>query len=1029
MSNYTAQEVQAAVEKIVRSSVRHPTGILGDRKIDVSFSDIQEAAAGVYILYFNAPFYTLLLGVKRLADLLESQASTVESLIDAVEATDRLVTPVKDLSPLANARSALEELEAAVSSRTDGFQDITQVPAYRRYVQNLDGFIGTVGPNIKAADSTSQTGSRVVDTPGGARAKIPALVRQLTEQHSELIRRVKLLSGAIADFSSLNLPRIAAQGVISRARDVLDQHFTELSALDENARLDSLRSVVLDLLTQRPLVQKYGAAQAPSEFIATSGLAQAYADNEHPAVSASLFGGKPGPFPIVASNQFIRFTMDGGASFDYPLPLAFVAELNGNIVEPYQIDPDRDLLTIGFGNVDTGLPTYSVNLTNGLRTAAQIAAEVNAVITGTGLVCERRFYPLRYSAPVVITSLGGNNARFTILAGNLTSLGVVTGDEVDVKSGPNAGTTWEITAVDPLGQYVDAVGVAPVTPVALPGDTIEIGPAPRALRFIDTDEAGSLSQRRTTRLVSDGGLSSLTAAVLGFFAGAEARSRPISAQAVVDNINTSTLKLGAERTFVPRFYEGTARSEPADPTRVVLSKWIDGGTATGGTVVTIHTGGLIPEEVVVGDKLVIRSSPTTADIGLEGEITDLVAHDIVEVTFPGPLTAGLVDFEVGPDLSFGFGDVLVINDGPNTGRYLVGEDQGVRVSASFELALEGSLPVFKNGEAGLDFTVQFGSEYVTFKSRATTLATAVQVDNAGSSLGANYFLDPVDIGSLRRGFTSYIHFDEFPLGATVGDAVQEYVNQYNVVSASHTITTIDTTLSVLELASLVTSTFSLSFDFGIPNPFGRIRIAQVANYQSLKERLDVWLNQPEQQELYFRDLARFLNPVVTNANPTVAMVNDASNHLKKLLAVLTEDGAATYGSLHVPAVGTSQCLNFALSDYEAPAVEPVDALLSTFRQKGSDRAIDLLLEGQFSTFFNLNVDGVSYSGALMSGLRDLAREDLPIRKFDRRDTAGEKLIGSMPDEKDFEFSSDDADSPNVPDIPAAPDAASPGENF
>lgn len=1032
MSNYTAQEVQDAVEKIVRSSVRHPTGILGDRKIDVSFSDIQEAAAGVYILWFNAPFYTILLGAKKLEDLVQTQASTVSSLIDAVFATDRLVTPVKDLSPLANARSALEELEAAVSSRTDGFSDISKVPAYRRYVQNLDGFLGSIGPNIKATDPNmfgpGESGSAIVDTPSGARFKIPSLVRSVVDQHAELIRRAKLLAGAIADFSSLNLPRIAAQGVISRARDVLDGHYTALSALDENARLDSLRAVALDLLTQRPLVTKYGAAQAPGEFITTEGSAQAFADADHLATPAVRASEIPGPYQILAADQFIRFTMDGTAPFDYPLPLSFVAELSGRIQEPFQIDPDRDALLIGFGNVDTGLTQFPVALTNGLRTAEQIAAEVNAALGASGLVCEEVFYPVRYTAPMTITPLVGNNARFTVLGGGLTGLGIVVGDEVDVLDGLNAPSTWVITAVDAGGQFVDALGPGPAFAQPLPGAMVEIGPAARALRLRDTDELTSLSLRRTVQLIATGGQEDLAASVLGFFPGASARSAAVPATAVADNINGSTSRLKAEAVFTPFEYTGTARSEPTDPTRIVFTKASGTGTVSGGTSVTLYLGFAEGRELVdAGDRVTLRGSSTPADVGVEGTVL-AVTDTTIEVLFDSPVSAGDVTFEIGPSVAFGYGDVIMVNDGPNAGRYVVGEDQLVRVSSSFECALEGSLPVFKDGDLPIYFNASLGSESVTFSSRDTTLASAITIDNAGASLGANYFL-LLSAGVEARGFTNWIHFDTFPVGTSVGDSVQLYINQYNVVATQYTVTGLDLELGVLELASLIESMFSMSFDFGVPNPFGRIRIAQVANYSELKENLDAWLVHPEQQTNYFRDLARLLNPIVTNANPTVSMVNDANNHLKKLLAVLTEEGANLFGSLHVPTVDATATLEHALANYAAPAQEPVDTLLGTFRQKGADRAIDLLIEGQFSTFFNLDVDGVSYSGALMSGLRNLAREDLPVRKFDRREAGGEKLIGASQDETDFEFSADDADSPDQPDIPTGPDVASPGENY
>lgn len=1016
MSNYTEQEVQDAVEKIVRSSVRHPTGILGDRQITTTFSDIQEAAAGCFILYFNAPFYTLFIGTKRIMDALESQASTIASLIDAVEATDRLTLPLEDLSPLVNARAALEELETAVTSREQGFSDIEKIPAFRRYVSNLDTFLLATGGNIKS-------GGSIVDTPSGARAKIPGLFRQMAEQQAELVRKVGLLSKAIDDFGSLNLPRIAAQGVISRARDVLTQHYTDLSELNENSRLDNLRAVTLDLLTQKPLVKKYGAAQAPGEFISTSGLAQAYSDSTHPAVPAFITSDKFGPYPIVEASQVMGFDTDGGTTLNYPLPLAFVAELVGTAQEPFEITADANQLRIGFGNVDTGLPIYDVNLTVGTRTAAQVAAEVNAVVGATSLRMEERFFPLRYSGLVHMSSLGGSNARFDVIVGDLDSLGVTVGDELDVLDGLNAGTTWTITAVDPAGQFVEASGAAPIVPDT---DMVEVGPAERALRLVDTDDAGSIAARRMLRLPVDSP-EPLTAAYLGFSPGMEARSRPVAARDVAANLTASTAVVGAQAVFSPIHYTGEARTVPSDPTRVVLTKLQAEGTITTGFIAGVTVSGLHWEEYIsVGDKLVIRSSSTAGDIGKEGEVT-FILGSLATVDFGIEFIdgAGSIGFEVGPSVDFKFGDVLEIKDGPNAGTYSIGEDQLVRTTATFELVLERALPINKDGDQPLSFTVEFGAEQVKFLSRNATLSSSIALSGAG----ALYFLNPPNVGVLKRGYTSYIQFTAYPAGASVGDLVQLYIGQYNEVTTEYSIKSLEPSLRLLELNDTVLSTFSLSFDFDIPNPFGRIRIAQVANYAELKERCNTWLARAEQQAQYFRDLARLLNPILTNANPTASMVNDASNQLKKLLSALSLEGSEAYGSLQAPAVTTSDTLEFALDEYSAPAVEPVDVLLASFRNKGADRAIDLLLEGQFSTFFSLGVDGVSYSGALMQTLRDTAREDLPVRKFNRADTRGSKLIGSQPDQQDFEFSTEDADSPNTPDIPMAPDAASPGENL
>lgn len=1034
MSNFTTTEIQAAVEKIVRSTVRSPTGILGDRKIHTSFNDIQEAAAGVFILYFNAPFYVLKLGASRVKDLVQTQAQTVASLLDAVLATNRLVLPVSDLTPLANARTALGELEAAVASRAQGFTNIQQVPAFRRYAQSVSQFIETNAPSVTSPSNPSSTtpstttgaGLTLTDTPGGARAKIPGLARDLRDLRDELVRRVTLLSQGMEDFGSLNLPQVAAQGVISRARVVLDERFNELNALNEVERLDSLREVLLDLLTQKPIVQKYGAAQAPSEFITTSGLATAFSDTLHLATPAQVTGDTYGPYDILESSHFLKFTMDGGTPLEYPLPLAFIAELNSILVEPFNFTADRNQLRVVFDDPNNPTPTtFDITFPVSLMTAAAVVTQLNLYFSGSDLVAERFFYPLKLDTVVTISSLGGNDGRFTILGGSLSGLDIRVGDELDVTSGANAGTTWGVTAIDPSGQFLDATGVAPVVPVPLPGANIQVGPAARALRLRDSAPATSLSLRRSIKLPRTGGEEDLAAAILGFTPGVEARSRPVTAAEVASNIASSTSALTAEPAYVETLYAGAARSSPTDATQVALVRFAAAGVITGGTSV-LFTSSIAVENVGVGDAIVIRSTLAPADLNAEGFVT-AVTGNVISALFGAAVASGSVEIEIGPTVVFGYGDVLLITDGPNQGRYTTREPQNVGTTASFELLLDRPLPVPKNGSSPLAFSVSFGQETVRFMSRLERVESAVRVENGSAGTAAALFFTALP--ATARGTTAYLKFATYPKGASIGDLLLLYETQYNVVSRSFFIVGLEPTSGIVELDFEVESTASFSFDFDVPNPFGRIRVAQVADFAAFKAGLDEWLERPEQQEAYFQKLATVLNPLLVNKNPTIAQVNEAQFELKKLLSVLTIEGAGLYGVVQSPDAMPEDTLEFVLSNYTAPAVEPVDTLLSTLRQKSADRGIDLLTEGQFRTFFGLDMDGVSYSGTLTKSLRELARNDLPVRKFNREGVYGEKLIGTVPTGKDFEFDTSDADSPDTPEMLTDTDVLTPGGNY
>jgi hypothetical protein len=164
--NYTDEELQAAIAKLVRTTVRRQYGALGNRRTDITFSDIQDAAIGVFVLKANAPYYVVRLGVQRLDELTSSAQTTLEDLVDTVQATDRRVLPVDSISSLANARSALRALSSATEARSTSLTRIDDVPAFQRFDQSTARFLRDEG-------SKSRSGGDVVQTPEEARSRGP----------------------------------------------------------------------------------------------------------------------------------------------------------------------------------------------------------------------------------------------------------------------------------------------------------------------------------------------------------------------------------------------------------------------------------------------------------------------------------------------------------------------------------------------------------------------------------------------------------------------------------------------------------------------------------------------------------------------------------------------------------------------------------------------------------------------------------------------------------------------------------------
>jgi hypothetical protein len=100
--------------------------------------------------------------------------------------------------------------------------------------------------------------------------------------------------------------------------------------------------------------------------------------------------------------------------------------------------------------------------------------------------------------------------------------------------------------------------------------------------------------------------------------------------------------------------------------------------------------------------------------------------------------------------------------------------------------------------------------------------------------------------------------------------------------------------------------------------------------------------------------------------------------------------------------------------------------LNTLKSKGCDRAIDLLMMGRFSEFFGLDIDEMTYIGAMMKAARDVARNDLVVSRFGASRIRRKVLSIVEGNDPDYDHSDSDA-MPSAPDptsgwdLPSAPD--------
>jgi hypothetical protein len=1075
-AGFTSDEILTSVEGIVLSSIRRPYDTLGVRRTDITFTDVQEAAAGVFLLYRDAPFYILELASQRTLEALVIEADLISQIIAAISSIGRDVLPIDDLTTLANARAALLELETAVGQRQRAFADITNIPAFLRYQSNVNQFLSGPGQNVKE-------NGQIVQTPQEARAVLPGLITQLNASHSALVTQAMLVANGIADFGSINLPALVAEGVISKSRQILQNRLDQLEALTPEERLGQVRSTVLELLTQMGVIKQFGGFTGPTMTFEVNGIGRPFSDSTHLATPASSIAVTHGPYAIRPGKNVLDFFLDaifvrrtsnlaitniiqGTNVFEATFngPFTGLGVQVGDVIYPATganagsrwvvktVVSSTQLLCVGDHNPvgpDVSpviniwpAPSVSVALANSLVATlasylpgpfniqlgitdvfkfkinstlitvslpdgpavpgSAIVTSINAAIAaqapGSPFFAELFYSPLKYDSAVTITSLGGFSYRFTVLAGALDGLGIFVGDQIKITSGPDAGALLTITAI----------GSAPILHVdALAGGALG-APATRQQIQIGTASLQNVRITCNSGLPCLTGLPTLTifndpsntgATAIGFVPGFFSQSKLVQVRDLVKDFNQRTLSVVASSSM-GTVYTGNINTNPLQSTNATLSKFFASAsiTASGLAITGTVAGGLSAAGVLVGDVVVLRNGTNPFTFFVIDSVTDTTFHAVGSI---GTTTQTGINIDIGPNISAlnVSGYTVRITAGPNTGDYEV-----VRFGDSvLDLLVTQNFPIRQTiNSQPLAMTGLFGVESIVLSSIAPTIASKVEV--LGSAADLMY---PGGDSHIAVGTSPWFQLPKVPLGLQEGDMIKIFASQYNSASNTYDITSVDSALLAVGITPEMPSDETWTFSDSIPVPFALLVAGNVNDATGLTAGITKWAAQSVNQPSYFTDLARFMNPILSNSNPTAVEVNDAKNRVLDLLQYLTLAGASSRSA------DTSLTLEFVLNGYSANHVPAVDTLLKTFSDKSADKALDTLLSASFSAFFGLTAETSSYAGAMLQAVRDIAVNDLSVSKSNRTDAVQGKLI-SANQSNDYEYSSDDIENEGPP---------------
>jgi len=1011
---YTSEEVTAAIGKIVRAGLRYDYDTLGVRQTGTSFGDLQDAAAGMFTARDGAPFYVVSLARDRVSELSSVLRGNIAVLDRYGVAIGRNVSSVTRTSSLSSARVALDALATATAQRTGNYSDIEGIPAFLRFDRNAGTFLSKEGQKLNYRGD-------VIETPEQARELVRPATVELRGAWDELLRKVRLLVASIPSYMTLNLPARLSRAVTENASSVLSARVKELDAMSPVERLTILRGVVLDVLAARSTVRGYGSLKPPTTFVPIEGTGYFFADGAHPAIPAELTADLDGGYVITEDQAFLDFLVDGTHLIQlFQCPGSFQCRLD--FVGSWVIDR-----TVNTGATDFRIrlspapgssnPSYSydISLSTGAYSPIGLATAINADI-GAGL--DNVEAALDFEQPLTTQvcsahSTGSANIDFTAPVGVVWGdLGVLPGDAVYIDSPDSTyhrsyytvtATTDNVLSCHPETVFstADELGVS-----------VTVGRSPYP--YVRGVKTTFITERYDLILedVHEGALISI-----GMTSGARARAARTSAQSVRDALNVAgvTYVNGAARlegdvALTPDALIGSTpvRTHPEDGTALTFYLYRGQALITGkvGNSITLQLLGEVSESLSGSGKAVI--------IRTSSEEQDVDNHGLVSFTPPNVISADMelavaaavgsaLTVEVGWDYASAHGshrhDVVIDVEGDfqQSTKYQVYE---ASISAATGLPLPFEVLVSPNiqsyvalgGQPQL-FTGSVGRYKVVFRSLSTRTDSKVECLVSATAPARSQFFGS---SAVAYGATQWVRLPSVPKRLEPGDQLEVYLTSPVVPDLVRTVESVEEENLLMKVSEPITLDLVASFNFSTNSsvPFARIRKRVKQNFDDMASGLEQWLSLPVNNALStFRAIDVAINALLVNQNPTSAQVGSFRAKLMDLTDAL-------------------DALDALLAVYEADVVDDVDTLLKSFRAKGADRAADILLEGDFSTFFELDAAASSYSGNVQRAIQQVQREDLPVRKDNRQGfdhDYSDAHIGSF-DDVDFERVAEEADA-------------------
>jgi hypothetical protein len=548
MATFSDADKQAAVDELVKSSVRRLYGSLGNRQTNLTWSDMQDATAGLFVSRPKAPYALLSIGVGKARASETALRTTLADAMNSTLALLRKVPPPQKLNELNTASIALGNLQDAAGRRSGSF-DIASTPALQQFNQSTDRFLAVDGLAIK--DDGQQ-----VPTPQEARVGLGKQVSDVLKGTATLATNLGYLKDAGADLSALNLPATLSGSIVANAKGTITDEYNRLLELGSDEQLKTISQTILKVLAAKAVVNGFVNMQKPGTFAYAAGTMTPFTDALHSSTPAALQT-SGGPFVIydatvppdyTTPNSMLQLTVDGTALAPVSLAESFVGNLANLAADPYAI-PANGPYTFDV-SVEGYATTATLSLDDTTVEAESLASLLNGAFSTAGIpaIAEPYVLYMKYYG-LVAFSYGSMLIQSVLLpiGSSWATYGVVVGDYLVFRDSTGASFRMKVNYVGGRTLNLDGGTLTGVSYLVEVGSSVGM-----RIRYTDSFAAQSIQQE--TRMTVSGTMLPF----VGFTDGARTNSVAVPADSVVQFVNRSTnvalagsAKVSASRVFIP----------------------------------------------------------------------------------------------------------------------------------------------------------------------------------------------------------------------------------------------------------------------------------------------------------------------------------------------------------------------------------------------------------------------------------------------------------------------------------------------